>query len=57
MLAIEFANTQILGYRLIWHPFLMSLDAELELEVLKFKDSDAGLLERAQSDPRLEISP
>ena len=40
-----------------WHPFLMSLNAGLELEALKFQDSDAELIERAESDPRLEISP
>lgn len=40
-----------------WHPFLMSLDATLGLGLLKVQDSDAGLLERAQTDSLLEISP
>jgi len=40
-----------------WHPFLMSLDAELELVSLKVQDSDAELLERARKDPSLEVSP
>ena len=40
-----------------WHPYLMSLDAELRLKALKAQDNDPGLLERAQMDPRLEIRP
>ena len=40
-----------------WHPYLMSLDAELRFKALKAQDNDPGLLERAQMDPRLEIRP
>ena len=40
-----------------WHPYLMSLDAELRFKALKAQDSDPGLQERAQMDPRLEIRP
>ncbi len=40
-----------------WHPYLMSLDGELRLMALKAQDSDSGLLERAQMDPRLDIRP
>lgn len=40
-----------------WHPFLMSLDAELHFKALKAQDRDPGLLERARMDPRLEILP
>ena len=40
-----------------WHPFLMSLDAELELVSLKVQDSDAELLERAGTDSSLEVRP
>lgn len=40
-----------------WHPFLMSLDAELELVSLKVQDSDAELLERARTDSSLEVRP
>jgi len=40
-----------------WHPFLMSLDAALGPGLLKIQDSDARLLERAQTDSLLEISP
>jgi hypothetical protein len=40
-----------------WHPFLMSLDTQLELVSLKVQDSDAELLERARKDPSLEVSP
>lgn len=38
-----------------WHPYLMTLTARLEL--VRLKAQDAGLLDRAAADPRLEILP
>ena len=40
-----------------WHPYLMTLDAGQRLISLKLKDRDPALIERAASDPLLEISP
>ena len=40
-----------------WHPYLMTLNADQRLIFLKLKDRDQQLLERAASDPLLEISP
>jgi hypothetical protein len=40
-----------------WHPYLMMLDAGQGLISLKLKDRDPALIERAASDPLLEISP
>ena len=40
-----------------WHPYLMLLSADQSLSFLKLKDQDQQLIERATSDPLLEISP
>ena len=40
-----------------WHPYLMILAADHSLQVLKIQDQDETLLERAASDPLLEVSP
>ncbi len=40
-----------------WHPYLMTLAADHSLVFLKLKDRSPQLLERAESDPLLEISP
>lgn len=40
-----------------WHPYLMLLQADHSLSSLKLQDSNPLLLERAESDPLLEISP
>ena len=40
-----------------WHPYLMLLTADQSLSFLKLKDQDQQLIERATSDPLLEISP
>jgi hypothetical protein len=40
-----------------WHPYLMALSADKSLSFLKLKDRDQQLIERAASDPLLEISP
>tara|TARA_R110002096_G_scaffold22547_6_gene72278 strand:- start:12162 stop:12569 length:408 start_codon:yes stop_codon:yes gene_type:complete len=38
-----------------WHPYLMTLDAELALIALKIQDNDPGLVRQAASDPRIEM--
>ncbi len=40
-----------------WHPFLMALNTDQSLSFLKLKDRDQRLIERAASDPMLEINP
>ncbi len=40
-----------------WHPYLMMLGTDQSLSYLKLKDRDQQLIERAASDPLLEISP
>lgn len=40
-----------------WHPYLMLLRADHSLISLKLQDKSPQLLERAESDPLLEISP
>ena len=40
-----------------WHPYLMMLQADHSLSSLKLQDKSSQLLERAESDPLLEISP
>lgn len=40
-----------------WHPYLMLLQADHSLSSLKLQDANPLLLERAESDPLLEISP
>ncbi len=40
-----------------WHPYLMSLDRDLEMQTVKIQETTAELLERAANDPSLEISP
>lgn len=40
-----------------WHPFLMDLDADLQVLQLAVKDVDPGLAERAAGDPRLDVTP
>lgn len=39
-----------------WHPFLMTLSAELAVEHLKVKDGDQEMIERAENDPKFEAS-
>jgi len=39
-----------------WHPYLMTLGADQNLLSLKLQDDSPLLLERAESDPLLEIS-
>jgi len=40
-----------------WHPYLMSLASDHSMRSLKIQDRDQQLIERAGSDPLLEISP
>ena len=40
-----------------WHPYLMTLNTDQSLSFLKLKDRDQRLIERAASDPLLEIAP
>jgi len=40
-----------------WHPYLMRLTVDQDLISLKLQDRDQQLIERAASDPLLEISP
>ena len=38
-----------------WHPFLIVLSDELQLEHLKVGDEDQELIDRAENDPTLEV--
>ena len=40
-----------------WHAYLMMLSSDHSLTSLKLQDKSPYLLERAESDPRLEINP
>lgn len=40
-----------------WHPYLMRLNIDRSLGFLKLKDRDQQLIERAASDPLLEVNP
>ena len=40
-----------------WHPYLMMLSPDRELTSLKVQDRDRQLVERANTDPLLEVSP
>lgn len=40
-----------------WHPYLMSLDADLALLSLSVKDTDAQLGVAAAGDPRFSVDP
>ncbi len=39
-----------------WHPYLMTLSAELAVEHLKVRDGDQEMIERAENDPKFEAS-
>jgi len=39
-----------------WHPFLMTLDAELVVEHLKVRDNHQDMIKRAADDPKFEAS-
>ncbi len=39
-----------------WHPYLMTLDAELVVEHLKVRDNHQDMIKRAADDPKFEAS-
>lgn len=39
-----------------WHPFLMSMDRNLDLQSLSIKDADPALSELAGTDARLDVT-
>ncbi len=39
-----------------WHPFLMSLDANVELISLSVRDDDEGIAATAEDDPKFSVS-
>ena len=39
-----------------WHPFLMTLNADLLVEHLKVRDNNQDVLKRAENDPKFEAS-
>ena len=40
-----------------WHPYLMSLSQSLALESIKVRDSEAALVDRAENNPKLNVTP
>jgi len=40
-----------------WHPYLMTLNDDQSLSFLKLQDRDPQLIQRAASNPLLEINP
>jgi hypothetical protein len=40
-----------------WHPYLLTLSAELSLVYLKVQDADVSLANLSKSDPILEVTP
>jgi len=40
-----------------WHPYLMTLNSDQSLGFLKLQDRDPQLIQRATSDPLLEVNP
>ncbi len=40
-----------------WHPYLMSLSQSLALETIKVRDSEVALVERAENNPKLNVTP
>ena len=41
----------------LWHPFLVVLDADLQLVSLKLSEQDPDIVERARRDARIEVLP
>ncbi len=39
----------------LWHPYLMSMNADLELTLLKTSDDDPAVVERAKTDTKVEL--
>ncbi len=40
-----------------WHPYLMSLSQSFSLESLKVRDSEVALVDRAENNPKLNVTP
>ena len=40
-----------------WHPYLMSLSQSLALETIKVRDTEIELVERAEKNPKLSVTP
>jgi len=40
-----------------WHPYLMSLSQSLALETIKVRDTEIALVERAEKNPKLNVTP
>lgn len=40
-----------------WHPWLMSVDTSMELQMLSLQDDDADLLSLASTDPKFDAVP
>ena len=40
-----------------WHPYLLTLAADLALTSLKVKDADSRLAKMADTDPQFEVAP
>lgn len=40
-----------------WHPYLMSLSQSLALETIKVRDTEIALVERAEKNPKLSVTP
>ena len=40
-----------------WHPYLLTLSADMSLQSLKVQDSDSGLVQMATLDPKFEVIP
>ena len=41
----------------LWHPYLVRLDTELELAMLKISEQNAEIVERAREDARIVVMP
>ncbi|MCH8116837.1 MAG: hypothetical protein IIA78_01810 [Proteobacteria bacterium] len=40
-----------------WHPYLMSLSQSLALETIKVRDTEIALVERAEKNPKFNVTP
>ena len=41
----------------LWHPYLVLLDTDLQLVLLKLSEQDPDIVERAKHDVRVEVLP
>jgi hypothetical protein len=40
-----------------WHPWLMSVDTSMQLQMLRLRDSDPDLGRLASTDPKFDVAP